>query len=366
MSVFYSSTIYLNYISFTTYSTEIAKISSPDSKKKGKKPLVKEQAGKPTDITKIKLKKVVHKESSPEEETPKERVATPEPTDTSEVSVPEHGKLTELETYEPSHIESCPTEEMPSEGELDTVQKSTKDSVSLKKKKPAKKTPVKSKEPEPESELTVVKMETAGISADDVSTKVPASPEIAPEETVIPLTPDQAVLSPKEAAVSETSLQIEKQSKTQSIKKRAAKGKRKPDEPDKLEDQAKQLDVTVHGEITDATQQPVSVEKFDVTVEKDATKDTKVKKTTKKVSKKEIDTTETDEDTLKSISDQEIVVSDIESSTITTEQLTEEEVTETVSDTKQLKKGIFILSSFVYIICCQQTHHMTTPQCDFI
>ena len=64
----------------------------------------------PTDTAKVQLKKVVHvcKESSPVAEAPKEKAASPEPIDTSEVSVPEHGKPTALEQYEPKPFDQQP------------------------------------------------------------------------------------------------------------------------------------------------------------------------------------------------------------------------------------------------------------------
>ena len=114
----------------------------------------------------MKLKKVVRKEPSPEKEAPKGRVATPEPIDTSEVSVPEHGKLTELEVYEAKPRETSPTEETqpedttkPAEGKEPTKPKTDKT-----KKKPEKKTPAKKEEaevaatiaqPQPSDEPTV-------------------------------------------------------------------------------------------------------------------------------------------------------------------------------------------------------------------
>ena len=164
------------------YSEPQAKTKVP----KDKKP--KPEPEQPTGIAQIKLKKVVRKKPSPEEEPPKERVATPEPIDTSEVSVPEHGKLTELETNEPGPRESSPIEDSQPEKDEETL-KESKESVTLKKRKPVKKAPAKGKQLEPEVEVSVAKPDTVDSveSADEVSD----SPVSVVEETMVSLTPDQ-------------------------------------------------------------------------------------------------------------------------------------------------------------------------------
>ena len=140
------------------------------------------------EIAQMKLKKVVRKEPSPEEEAPKEMAASPEPIDTSEVSVPEHGKPTELELYEPKPRETSPKEDTQHDKEEDSHEES-KDSVSLKKKKAMKKTSTTKPEvPEAETELVVSKPKSAEAAFELEAGKID-SPEAAVEQTTISVSP---------------------------------------------------------------------------------------------------------------------------------------------------------------------------------
>ena len=100
-------------------------------------------------MSQMKLKKVVRKEPSSEEVAPKEKTATPEPIDTSEVSVPEHGKLTELEEYMAKARPTSPDDMALSENagtSLDTVTEPKVDVPKKKAKKPKKLVEIKSDE----------------------------------------------------------------------------------------------------------------------------------------------------------------------------------------------------------------------------